>query len=190
MQHCSLADVDGERLGTAVRCHGLTDELGTETVAINHYRIPAGEGLPAGLHAHMDQEELFVVLEGVAAFETMDGERTVEAGEAIRFAPGEFQSGGNAGDGELVVLAIGAPRDSEDIRLPATCPDCGHSTLRLSTGGAELTFVCPDCGGEFVPEECPDCGSEQMAMTLDGEGEPVAACRQCGQTFAEPPLRR
>lgn len=58
----------------------------------------------------MDQEELFIVLAGTAAFETMDGTITVDTGEAIRFAPGEFHSGANAANEELVALAVGVPR--------------------------------------------------------------------------------
>jgi hypothetical protein len=60
--------------------------VGTEHVAINHYQVPAGEGLPSGLHAHYDQEEVFVVLAGEATFETLrEGEVTVGARAAIRF---------------------------------------------------------------------------------------------------------
>lgn len=187
MQRVSLEDRDSGVPGLAIERVQLTDALGTEHAALNHYRIPAGQGLPAGLHAHEDQEEVFVVLDGVAVFETMAGKRTVEAGEAIRFAPGEFQSGRNGGDSDLVVLAVGAPRETDDVRLPVTCPDCGRDDVRLSTDGAEVTFVCPDCGAESTPEACPECGGE-MQMTLAEEQEPVAACRDCGATFAEPPL--
>jgi len=55
----------------------------------------------------------------------MDGEVTVSEGEVIRFAPGEFQSGKNDSDGEVVAFAMGAPRDSEDVRVPQDCPECG-----------------------------------------------------------------
>jgi len=187
MDHARLADVDVEPSWGGVECRRLTGALGLEHAAINHYRVPPEAGLPAGLHAHADQEEVFLVLEGVAAFETMDGERRVGAGEALRFPPGEFQSGSNAGDGDLVLLAVGAPRDSEDVRLPAPCPDCGHDELRLETDGG-VVFVCPDCAAEHVPADCPECGSPAMGMTLGEDGEPVAACRDCGATFPEPPL--
>ena len=185
----------------------LSAPLGTEHLAVNHYRIPSGAGLPGGLHAHVDQEEIFVVLSGVAVFETYvpaagavatgtartsgmaaeGGELVVEAGETVRFAPGEFQSGRNGGDDELEVLALGAPRDTEDVRLPVACPECGHSDLRLETGG-ELTFVCPDCGAERGPRPCPDCGHENLQVTLDDAGAVVTACRDCESTFETPPL--
>lgn len=173
----------------------LADPLGADAVALNHYRLEPGEAFPSGLHAHADQEELFVVLAGEAAFETYlpggedgpeSGEVTVAAGEAVRFAPGEFQSGRNAGDDELVALALGAPRDSEDVRLPIRCPACDRGDLRLDTDGG-LTVVCPDCGAERVPEDCPECGGE-LRLVLGESGTPVAACRDCDGEFANPPL--
>jgi len=194
MDRVSIDDVAAD--GSTVDSRALSDPLGTTDLAINHYRVSKGEGLPAGLHAHGDQEEVFVVLAGTARFETLvraDGEWvadevTVTAGEAIRFAPGEFQSGYNAGDDDLVVLALGAPRDSEDVRLPASCPDCDRPTLRLDTDGDGLTFRCPDCDGEFVPAPCPECGSADLRITLGGDRITVVVCSDCEATFPEPPL--
>lgn len=186
MHQVSLAELEADTAPGGVECRRLTVALGMEHAAINHYRVPPGEGLPAGLHAHADQEEVFVVREGRAVFETLAGEVPVEPGEAVRFEPGEFQSGRNGGEDALVLLAVGAPRDSEDVRVPASCPACGHEELRLETEGG-VRFVCPDCATEHVPADCPVCGAGGMYMTL-GDGEPVAACRDCGATFAEPPL--
>jgi uncharacterized cupin superfamily protein len=193
MKQVTIDELDSNHPGeTDVHC--LTDALGTEHLACNHYRIPPGKGLPAGLHAHRDQEEVFLVLEGTAVFETLSADQTtaseeqVESGDAIRFAPGEFQAGRNAGDDELLVLALGGPRDSEDVRLPAACPDCENDTVRLEVGEAGVTFVCPACGAEHTPADCPDCGGT-LEMHLDENDQPVAVCGDCGATFAEPPLR-
>lgn len=78
----ALAAIDSD-LGDIDRLR-LSDPLDTTAIAVNHYRIPPGNEFPSGVHAHMDQEEVFVVLDGTAAFETMEGTITVEAGEAIR----------------------------------------------------------------------------------------------------------
>jgi len=125
MRKVTIDDLEPDVLGEGSDRRGLSDPLGTTDVAINHYRLGPGEGFPAGLHAHMDQEEVFLVLDGEASFETMDGEVTVGSGEAIRFSPGEFQSGRNASGSELTAVAIGAPRETEDVRIPVDCPDCG-----------------------------------------------------------------
>lgn len=166
--------------------HGLSDPLGTTDVAINHYRIAPGEGFPGGLHAHMDQEEVFIVLEGKATYETMAGEIVVKAGEAIRFSPGEFQSGKNESDSELVLLALGAPRDTEDIRIPVACPECDHVDMRLVVTEDESTFVCPDCNAERIPQGCPECGRDEMRMVLNEETKPVVACPDCGLEREKP----
>lgn len=188
MEHVTIDDLGDDANRDGIERRRLSAALDAEHVAINHYRIPPGEGLPAGLHAHMDQEEMFLVLDGVATFETMAGEQSVAAGEAIRFAPGEFQSGRNGGAGDLVVLALGAPPDSEDVRLPVVCPDCGHQNLRLDIDESGITFVCPQCDSEHVPADCPACGSSDLRVTLDDEDWTVVACQACGETFDEPPL--
>jgi uncharacterized cupin superfamily protein len=189
MKQIPISEVEPSTFGNDIDRRGLSEPLGTTDVAINHYRITSGEGLPGGIHAHMDQEEVFVIVNGEAIFETMDAKIVVGAGEAIRFAPGEFQSGKNNSDDELVMFAMGAPRDTEDERIPIECLDCGHDDLRLSTGGTDLTFVCPDCGAEYVPQACPECGSDDMRITLDKNTQTIVVCHVCDAEFEYPPLR-
>ncbi|WP_435155839.1 cupin domain-containing protein [Haladaptatus sp. DFWS20] len=167
----------------------LSEPLGTTDVAINHYRLAPGEELPGGLHAHLDQEEVFVVLDGEATFETIDGRVTVESDEAIRFAPGEFQSGKNQSDTVLVVLAMGAPRDTDDVRFPLPCPTCGNDEIRFGMTDDELIFVCPECDAEHVPQPCPGCDHDDMRVTLGGGDGTIVVCQGCGAEFGTPPLR-
>jgi hypothetical protein len=127
---------------------------------------------------------VFVVVEGEATFETRaDGdpasaerEVAVGAGEAVRFAPGEFQSGGNevseprsdgsedersessGGDGTVVAFALGAPRETEDIRIAripgfgeVACPGCGREDMRIPRGD-ESGLVCPECDAVLAVE--------------------------------------
>ncbi|MGZ0746540.1 cupin domain-containing protein [Haloparvum sp. AD34] len=146
----------------------LTDPLGAANVAVSRYVLDPGERFSGSLHAHADQEEVFLVVEGTTTFETTAGDDandeprdvTVSAGEAIRFAPGEFQTGHNEGDEPVVAFALGAPRDSEDVRISRipvlddrdiSCPDCGRGDMRIARGGdgdeddPDADFVCPDC---------------------------------------------
>ena len=149
MEKVSIGDVEANAFGSDIDRRGLSDPLGTTDLALNRYRLDPGERFSGGMHAHMDQEEVFVIVEGEATFETMNGEVTVSKGEVIRFAPGEFQSGKNDSDGEVVAFAMGAPRDSEDVRLPQNCPECGHDNVRAIPGDDGFGLQCPECGAEL-----------------------------------------
>ena len=149
MEKVSIDDVEPDAFGSDVDRRGLSAPLGTTDLALNRYRLDPGERFSGGMHAHMDQEEVFVIVEGEATFETMDGEVTVGEAEVIRFAPGEFQSGKNDSDGEVVAFAMGAPRDSEDVRLPQNCPECGHDNVRAIPGDDGFDLQCPECGAEL-----------------------------------------
>ena len=149
MEHVSIDDVEPDAFGSEIDRRGLAGPLGASDVALNRYRLQPGERFSDGLHAHMDQEEIFVVIEGTATFETLDGDVTVDAGDAVRFAPGEFQSGKNDGDGEVVAFALGAPRDSEDVRIPQECPECGHENMRAIPGDDGFALRCPECEAEL-----------------------------------------
>ena len=189
MEKVTVSGVEPDGIGEESARRGLSESLGTSNIAINHYRVAPGEGLPGGLHAHMDQEEVFAVIEGEATFETMDGDITVNEGEVIRFAPKEFQSGVNESDGLLVVLAIGAPRSTEDVRIPVDCPECGDSTLRLNSNETDVVFLCPNCDTTHIPRDCPQCGHPDLRVTLNETNCIVAICSDCGTEFDRPPLR-
>ena len=42
---------------------GLSDPLDTDDVAINRYRLEPDERFTSAIHTHMDQEEVFVVVQ-------------------------------------------------------------------------------------------------------------------------------
>lgn len=194
MEHVSVEDVAGNVSVSGADRRRLSEPLGTAAVAINRYGLAPGERI-SGLHAHLDQEEVFVVLEGAVTFETWtpggsdrsgetvrSDESNVGAGEAIRFSPGEFQSGKNDAVGKAVVLALGGPRDSEEVRIPLRCPDCGRPDRRpaVAEDGETPVLVCPACGTE-TDATCPECGHDGMYATVIENGtEPIGVCRDCG----------
>jgi uncharacterized cupin superfamily protein len=156
MQHIDTDDVEPTAMGDGdLDRRGLSEPLGTSDVAINYYALDPGEAFSGGLHAHLDQEEVFYVLEGTATFETKpeataDAETVeVSAGEAVRFAPGEYQQGRNESDAQVVALALGAPRDSTEGRIPQPCAACDSDVLALARGDEGMVLRCPDCGEEY-----------------------------------------
>lgn len=191
----------------------LSEALDTNDVAAVQYHLPPGAQFPSGLHAHADQSETFLVLTGSVVFETVTSGRehtppppehtpppgatvrslprdqqchrevTVTAGEAVRFDPGEFQTGHNAADSPASVLAVGAPRETDDVRFPQSCPECDHPTVRLDTAGG-LEFDCPNCRATHSPRSCPACEDSQMQFRLD-ESSVVVRCRSCQATVPD-----
>lgn len=149
MERIAIDDVEPNAYNRDIDRRALSEPLNTSDVAVNYYRLEPGERFSGGLHTHMDQEEIFLIVEGQATFETKTEEVSVESGEAIRFAPGDFQSGKNDGESELIAYALGGPRDSEDVRVPQACPDCGHDNMRAVPADEGFDLVCPECGTEL-----------------------------------------
>lgn len=147
MERVSADDVDN-RTSPAAAKRPLGRALGAEEVAVNHYELEPGDAFGFGYHRHPDQAELFYVIEGEATFETEDGDVTVGAGEAVRFAPGEWQLGRNEGDERVVALALGAPADEAGADIRRECQDCGERTtvsIERADSGSGLVTVCQTC---------------------------------------------
>ena len=76
---------------------------------------------------------------------------TVEAGEAIRFAPGEYQRGRNESSSRVVALALGAPRDAGETDVRRECIPCGEYTsqaIEMTEDRDALVTRCVECGAE------------------------------------------
>jgi quercetin dioxygenase-like cupin family protein len=135
----------------------VSEELGTEHVAMNHFELAPGDSFSGGLHRHHDQEEIFHVQEGRAVFEVGEQreEVTVEADEVIRFAPGEFQTGYAADEegNRVVGWAIGAPgatHDWEQLESMVPCRECGEEQPhRTELSEGSFQFTCTECGTGF-----------------------------------------
>lgn len=152
MEHTSIDDIDSW-MSPASAKRSISNALGAENLAVNHYELEPGETFGFGYHRHADQEELFYVLKGTATFETEEGKIEVSPGEAIRFAPGEWQLGRNESDERVVALALGAPAETGDTDIVRECPDCGErQSVRVepTEDRDALLAVCESCGAETV----------------------------------------
>jgi len=129
----------------------LSRALGTTDLALNRYELTPGDSFAYGYHRHTTQEEVFVIESGTVTFETEAGEVEVGAGEAIRFAPGEFQQGTNRGDERVVALAIGAPQSAGEVEIRRHCPACGErtsTTVEVADDDGARVTRCLECGAE------------------------------------------
>lgn len=157
MQRVAIDDVDPAPERSTRR--ELAAPLGATNVAVNHYTLEPGAVFSGSLHAHDDQEEVFVVLAGTTTFQLED--RTIEVGprEAVRFAPGEFQRGYNAGDEPVVALALGAPSSRHDEAAITALVDCAGCGERMAHDVALVddAFVrsCRTCGTVNEPGPPP-----------------------------------
>ncbi len=158
MDRISVDDVDHvpHPMGVNSVRRPLSEPLGAEELAIVYYELEPGEQFGGGTHAHLDQEEVFFVLEGTATFEI--GKRreesvSVSAGEAIRFAPGDFQVGKNRSEERVRAIAIGAPGSSHDwdaIRSPVPCSACDEITVHgVRPPDDGMVVYCLECGTEM-----------------------------------------
>lgn len=77
----------------------------------NIWRLPPGTS--GRRHAERVQEEIFVVLSGTATMALGDPPERIElpAGSVAIVEPGTALQQRNEGDGDAVILAIGAPRE-------------------------------------------------------------------------------
>ncbi|WP_121744708.1 cupin domain-containing protein [Natronorubrum halophilum] len=157
MEKVAIDDVDIEVNPMNVHSvrRPVSRALGCTDFAMNYFELESGESFSGGYHTHHDQEEVFYVQEGTATFETEAGDVTVEAGEVIRFAPGDFQKGYNDADEPVVGFAFGAPgarHDWDEIESMIYCQDCeaevGHG-LELTDEGV-FRMTCTDCGNSFT----------------------------------------
>jgi quercetin dioxygenase-like cupin family protein len=149
MQQIRIEDIDSW-MGPASVKRPLSQELDAEHVAINYYELEPGETFGFGYHRHPEQEEIFYLLDGVATFETEREDIEVQAGEAIRFEPGEWQLGRNDGEKRLRALALGAPAESS-TEMKRHCDDCGgreRNRIERADDEDALVTVCEVCGAE------------------------------------------
>ena len=84
----------------------LLAETDNSTFRIHCYGPKSGEN---GLHAHVDEDHVFVVLQGEAQFYDMNGALPVlKKHQALMLPKGCFYSFSNDGDEPLVMLRFGA----------------------------------------------------------------------------------
>ena len=167
MEKVAIDDVDSWQSPASVK-RPVGRALGVADAAVNYYELAPGESFAFGYHKHEKQEEVFHVLDGVVTFETGDPLRgsdgrtgsdpddgteevTAEAGELVRFAPGEWQQGYNAGGERVRALALGAPAESGETTILRECPDCGERTgqdVGRAADADALVTTCVACGAE------------------------------------------
>ncbi|WP_246989732.1 cupin domain-containing protein [Halorientalis marina] len=144
-------DAVEERLDSSTLQRPLTDALNTNNIALNYYELAPGDSFAYGYHKHEKQEELFIIQAGSVNFKTEEGEVNINAGEVIRFAPGEYQQGINTGEEWVEALVIGSPKESGNIEIRRKCETCEEWTsnsIEVVDGENTKITRCQECGSE------------------------------------------
>ncbi|SEO81865.1 Cupin domain protein [Halogranum amylolyticum] len=130
----------------------VDEAVGAAAFGFNVFRADPGERLPWGYHSHPEQEELFYVVAGELAVETPEREYHVEAGEAFFVPPDHPNCARAVGDESIEVIAVGAPKDSDEATIAEECPVCGGVTDRTyeteTDGDTTYVLRCARCGAE------------------------------------------
>lgn len=106
----------------------LGEALGATDLDLTHFELEPGDQLSGAYHRHLEREEVFVVLAGTATFQTEEGLVDVGTGEAVYFAPGDWQLGYNEGPAVVEVLLAGAPRQLAPVEAELYCQTCERET--------------------------------------------------------------
>jgi mannose-6-phosphate isomerase-like protein (cupin superfamily) len=129
----------------------VDEALGVETFGFNVYTVAPGERVPWGFHRHPRHEEVFYVLDGTLTVDTADEPLVVEAGEALFVPPGQPTRAHNAGTEMVRLVAVGAPKETDEAVIEEHCPACGAVTGRRGErvdDGDTVVLFCTDCGAE------------------------------------------
>jgi mannose-6-phosphate isomerase-like protein (cupin superfamily) len=89
----------------------LSDDLGTEKMHVNVWMLAEGSMMK---HMHHEQEELYLVLEGVAAMEVDGVTYELRERDVLSVPAGATHQMSNAGTGPVTFFAVSAPPVSGD----------------------------------------------------------------------------
>ena len=95
----------------------LGDDIGLDSLGINHVTAAPGEQIPLRYHSHEQQEEAFYVVDGELHVETPDETYVVEEGHLFVAEPEHPHRAFNPEEATapVEVLAVGAP-SGDDAR--------------------------------------------------------------------------
>jgi uncharacterized cupin superfamily protein len=99
VSYSRLSPDSGERFQT------LRRELGVQSFGINLIMLDAGQR--GRIHAHLEQEEVYLVLEGELTLGVEGEERTLGKDSVVRVGPSVRRQLSNRGPDRLVLLALG-----------------------------------------------------------------------------------
>lgn len=157
----------------------ISAALGMTDFAMVYHVLEPGEAFSAVLHTHHDVEEIFYIVDGTATFEVGEERTRVEvgAGEAIRFAPGDFQRGFNTTDEPVIGFIFSAPGPEHDwtqvalfFEYRAFGDERIHGVEPIEAGSWQADSI-------HLRTECTGCGKSITTADMSGSAHPQIPMR-------------
>lgn len=131
----------------------LDEAVGAETFGVNLFTAHPGEQLPWGYHRHPNQEEILLVLSGEIEVDTPDELYHISENEGIFVPMNHKQCATAVGNTPARVIAIGAPKASDEAIIEERCEHCEEVTQhepQIKGGHDNKTHIlsCINCGTE------------------------------------------
>jgi uncharacterized cupin superfamily protein len=113
----------------------ISRQAGSERLGASLFDVPpGGETFP--LHAHLHNEELLIVITGTPTLRTLEGERTLAAGEMVAFPAGQAGAHALRNDTETTVrLLIASTMVAPEVNL---FPDTNEIWVRDYVPGSDM----------------------------------------------------
>ncbi|HKP22099.1 MAG TPA: cupin domain-containing protein [Thermoleophilaceae bacterium] len=148
-------DEPREQEGFRAQRARLSRQAGAERLGLSLWEVPPGQAAYP-YHAHLNEEELVVVLEGTPSLRTTDGWRELEQGEVVSFlrgADGAHQIV-NRTDRTIRFLAF-SPCGDPDIVLQPDSGKIGAFERRPDGSGMRMWFRTEDDRDYYDGESPP-----------------------------------
>lgn len=145
-----------DREGFVSRRARVGRQLGTRRLGASVWELPPGEAAYP-YHLHLGEEELLVVFDGTPDLRTLEGWRTLEAGEIVSFPQGEAGAHQlvNRSDATVRFLALSTHGQPDVVRYP----DSGKvwaGERRSDGSGLRLVFRESDAVDYYEGESPPE----------------------------------
>jgi mannose-6-phosphate isomerase-like protein (cupin superfamily) len=112
-------DVEDAYAGSEVpgEFHSLKEALDAEQVAVTLIRVPPHSDFEQGTgHFHEELEEIYIVTRGTLTMRFGDDVEEVQAGSAVRVAPGTTRSHRNESEEPVEIWAVSRRIDDQDAK--------------------------------------------------------------------------
>jgi uncharacterized cupin superfamily protein len=148
-------DEPREQEGFRAQRARLSRQAGAQRLGLSLWEVPPGQAAYP-YHAHLNEEELVVVLEGTPSLRTPEGWRELEQGEVVSFLRGEDGAHQIVNRTDRPIRFLGfSPSGDPDVVLQPDSGKVGAFERRPDGGGMRVWFRTKDERDYYDGESAP-----------------------------------